>query len=99
MSSSSSQSKSANSPRMGNTGGPNTVQRVPSRWRTFVLTLLGVYPLITAILYVVLPLARSWQIWQTTLLVAPVMVTIMIFWMIPFIQKNFSGFILVSARK
>lgn len=96
MTSSSSNNKSAAGSGAGNT---NAVQRVPSRWRTLVITFLGVYPLITAILYVVLPLARGWQVWQTTLLVAPVMVTIMVLWMIPFIQKNFSGFILVPVRK
>lgn len=70
----------------------------PSRARQFLVTLLGVYPIITLILYLVLPLTRDWQIWQTTLVVAPVMVALMVFWMTPLIQRRFGRFIMVPAR-
>lgn len=70
----------------------------PSRQRQFLVTLVGVYPIITALLYLVLPLTAGWPIWQTTLIVAPLMVAIMVFWMIPTIQKRFGRFIMVPAR-
>lgn len=64
-----------------------------SRPRFALLVLAGAYPLITGILYVVLPLTEDWPIWQRTLVVAPVMVTIMIWGLIPGVQKAFARFI------
>lgn len=77
---------------------PAAPAKTPSRLRQFAITLLGVYPVITALLYLVIPLTAGWQVWQTTLIVAPLMVAIMVFWMIPTIQKHFSRFILVPTR-
>jgi antibiotic biosynthesis monooxygenase (ABM) superfamily enzyme len=59
--------------------------------------LVPVYPLITAILYIVLPLTESWLIWQRTALIAPIMVFAMVFFVSPFVQKRFAGFILRAA--
>ncbi|MER8667447.1 hypothetical protein NKH45_09565 [Mesorhizobium sp. M1156] len=69
-----------------------------SRLRFAVLVLLGVYPLITAILYVVFPLTQEWQIWQRTLIIAPLMVSIMIWGLIPGVQRAFRGFINPAVR-
>ncbi|MER9851459.1 hypothetical protein NKJ55_29940 [Mesorhizobium sp. M0106] len=69
-----------------------------SRLRFAVLVLLGVYPLITAILYVVFPLTQEWQIWQRTLVIAPLMVSIMIWGLIPGVQRAFRGFINPAVR-
>lgn len=71
----------------------------PVRLRQFLVTLFGVYPIITLILYLVLPLTAGWPIWQTTLIVTPLMVAIMVFWMIPQIQKRFAGFIMRPVRR
>lgn len=71
----------------------------PDRSRQFLVTLVGVYPVITLILYLVLPLTAGWPIWQTTLIVTPLMVAIMVFWMIPQIQKHFAGFIMRPVRR
>lgn len=60
--------------------------------------LLGVYPLITAILYVVFPLTQEWQIWQHTLVIAPLMVSIMIWGLIPGVQRMFRGFLNLTVR-
>ncbi|WP_235911978.1 hypothetical protein [Mesorhizobium xinjiangense] len=49
-----------------------------SRPRFALLVALGVYPLVTGLLYVVLPLTEGWMLWQRTLLVVPVMVPIMV---------------------
>jgi antibiotic biosynthesis monooxygenase (ABM) superfamily enzyme len=59
--------------------------------------LVPVYPLITAILYVVLPLTEGWTIWQRTALVTPMMVFAMVFVVTPFVQKRFANFILRAA--
>ena len=59
--------------------------------------LLPVYPLITAILYIVLPLTDGWTTWQRTALIAPVMVFAMVFVITPFVQKRFANFILRAA--
>ncbi|MER8791048.1 hypothetical protein NKH71_24810 [Mesorhizobium sp. M0983] len=66
--------------------------------RFALLVLLGVYPLITAILYMVFPLTKEWQIWQRTLVIAPLMVSIMIWGLIPGVQRAFRGFINPAVR-
>lgn len=68
-----------------------------SRPRFALLVLLGVYPLVTAILYAVLPLTEGWMIWQRTLVIAPIMVVLMIWGLIPTLQKRFSGFLNVRT--
>jgi antibiotic biosynthesis monooxygenase (ABM) superfamily enzyme len=64
-----------------------------SRPRFALLVLAGVYPLITGLLYLVLPLLAGWPIWQETLVIAPIMVTIMIWGLIPTVQRRFHGFL------
>ena len=59
--------------------------------------LLPVYPLITTILYIVLPLTEDWTIWQRTAVIAPVMVFSIVFVVSPFVQKRFANFILRAA--
>jgi antibiotic biosynthesis monooxygenase (ABM) superfamily enzyme len=69
-----------------------TVRRF-SRPRFAVLVLAGVYPLITALLYLLLPILSGWAIWQETLLIAPLMVAMMVWGVIPTIQTRFQAFI------
>jgi antibiotic biosynthesis monooxygenase (ABM) superfamily enzyme len=64
-----------------------------SRPRFAILVLIGVYPVITTILSVVLPHTDGWTIWQRTLLIAPLMVSIMIWGVIPIVHKQFRSFI------
>lgn len=71
---------------------------VPSRHRLALLVLIGVYPLITAIIYAVAPFTAGWEIWQRNLVVAPIMVVTMVYFMIPAIQSRFRGF-LTGQRK
>lgn len=68
-----------------------------SRPRFALLVLIGVYPLITALLYLILPLTEGWHIWQRTLLIAPIMVAIMIWGLIPQVQGRFRTFLNPSA--
>ncbi|ESX68140.1 hypothetical protein NKJ87_24790 [Mesorhizobium sp. M0027] len=76
----------------------STVATRFSRLRFALLVLLGVYPLITAILYMVFPLTKEWQSWQRTLVIAPLMVSIMIWGLIPGVQRAFRGFINPAVR-
>jgi antibiotic biosynthesis monooxygenase (ABM) superfamily enzyme len=76
----------------------STAQTRFSRPRFAVLVLLGVYPVITALLYVVFPLTDGWTIWQRTLLVAPMMVATMVWGVIPAVQMLFRGFVNPPVR-
>ncbi len=64
-----------------------------SRPRFALLVLIAVYPVITAILNLIFPLTQGWTIWQRTLIIAPLMVAIMIWGVIPVVQKQFRSFI------
>lgn len=63
-----------------------------SRPRFAILVLVGVYPVITALLNVIFPLTAGWAIWERTLIIAPSMVVVMIWGVIPAVQKYFKSF-------
>lgn len=79
---------------------PNTTARPvgPNRHRLAVLVLVFVYPLITAILYVLGPFTATWQVWERTLILAPAMVALMVYGLIPFLTKRFRGFLIPGAK-
>lgn len=64
-----------------------------SRPRFAFLVLLGTYPIITVVLYLLFPLTIGWTVWQRTLIVAPLMVAVMVWGLIPAVQKQFRVFI------
>jgi antibiotic biosynthesis monooxygenase (ABM) superfamily enzyme len=66
----------------------------PNRVRFSLLVMIGVYPIITAISYAVAPFTAGWEIWQRGLLIAPIMVPLMVYGLIPFIQRRFRSFIM-----
>ncbi len=67
---------------------------VPSKHRLALLMLLVIYPFVTGILYVLMPLTEGWPIWERTLVLAPVMVISIVYGIAPAIQKHFAWFIL-----
>lgn len=76
------------------TPGPNPVVRPnPSRLRLALVMLVAIYPIITALLYIILPLTEGWQTWQRTLILAPLMVFAIVFVVAPNIQKHLGWFI------
>ena len=86
------------SARSTSTTPGNTVQSAAaptrfSRPRFAFLVMLGVYPLITALLYLVFPLTDGWTIWQRTLVIVPAMVAAMIWGLIPGVHRLFRGFL------
>jgi antibiotic biosynthesis monooxygenase (ABM) superfamily enzyme len=66
---------------------------VPNRHKLALLVLVTVYPLITGILSVLGPLTAGWQVWQRTLVLAPVMVVVLVYFLIPFLNKRFRKFL------
>jgi antibiotic biosynthesis monooxygenase (ABM) superfamily enzyme len=66
---------------------------VAARLRMALLVGIAVYPLITAIVYLVAPLTEGWLPWQRNFVVTPLMVAAMIFVVIPTIQKRFGRFV------
>ena len=80
-------------PEAGTPASAAQAARRFSRPRFAVLVLAGVYPLITALLYLLLPILEGWAIWQETLLIAPLMVAMMVWGVIPTIQTRFQAFI------
>lgn len=64
-----------------------------SRIRFAFLVLIGVYPVITALLYGVSALTEDWAIWQRTLLVAPTMVATVVWVVIPIVHARFRRFL------
>ena len=64
-----------------------------SRARFALIVALGVYPLITLLLYAVFPLTDGWSLWQRTLLIVPVMVSGIIWGLIPAVHRHFHRFI------
>ena len=73
------------------------MQSLASRLRLAFLMVLGVYPVITLYIYALFPLTDGWQMWQRTLLLVPMMVLTMVFFVMPVIHTRFGGFI--AGRK
>jgi antibiotic biosynthesis monooxygenase (ABM) superfamily enzyme len=70
----------------------------PIRWRLALLNVLAVYPVITTLIYVVFPLTEGWAIWQRTLVLAPIMVTTLVYGIAPRIQRHFGWFVTGKPR-
>lgn len=64
-----------------------------SRLRFAVVLVFGVYPLITGLLYVIMPLTDGWALWQRTIVIVPIMVAAMNWGLIPAVQRLFRGFL------
>jgi antibiotic biosynthesis monooxygenase (ABM) superfamily enzyme len=69
-----------------------------SRPRFTCLVILGVYPLVTLISYMIAPFTVGWAIWQRTALLSPLMAVAMIYGLIPMIQTHFARFIAAEPR-
>lgn len=68
-----------------------------SRLRLALLMFFGVYPVITLYIYALFPFTDGWPMWQRTLLLVPLMVLTMVFFVMPVIQTRFGAFI--AGRK
>jgi antibiotic biosynthesis monooxygenase (ABM) superfamily enzyme len=70
----------------------------PSKLRFALLLMVAVYPVITALLYILTPLTANWAIWQRTLIVAPVMVFSIVFFVSPAVNHQFGWFVARMPR-
>lgn len=75
---------------MSTTSPPPQLTRRPSRFRFALFVFCGVYPLVTALLYTLIPLTRDWEIWQRNLVMVPIIVACMVYVIIPQIQRRLS---------
>lgn len=64
-----------------------------ARTRLASLVLLAVYPLVTVLIYIIEPLTDGWQLWQRTMVLAPLMVISLVYVVIPAIHARFGRFI------
>lgn len=71
---------------------------VPSKFRLSLLMLGAIYPFVTAILYVLMPLTEGWPLWERTAILAPIMVFSIVYGIAPTIQRRFAWFILRQPR-
>lgn len=69
-----------------------------ARFRLTLVMLIFVFPLVTAISYLIGPLTEHWTIWQHSLLLAPMMVICIVFFITPIVNHHFSHFI-AGTRK
>lgn len=60
----------------------------PRRSRLALFAFVGVYPLVTVLLYVLAPLTEGWSIWQRNLVMVPIIVMMMVWVIIPRIHRH-----------
>lgn len=72
---------------------PSKASLLAIRTRLAMLVFLAVYPLVTVLLYVIVPFTDGWQTWQRTLILVPIMVVCLVYFVIPTIQARFGRFI------
>jgi antibiotic biosynthesis monooxygenase (ABM) superfamily enzyme len=65
----------------------------PSKLRFAFLMVIAVYPVITVLLHIVMPLTAEWEIWQRTLVITPVMVLSIVFVVSPTVNRHFGWFV------
>ncbi len=70
----------------------------PSKVRMAALMLVAVYPIITLYLYMIMPLTEGWALWQRTLILVPLMVGTIVFFVAPTIQRHFGWFVARMPR-
>ena len=69
-----------------------------ARSRMAAIVFIAVYPLVTALIYIIFPLTEGWQAWQRTLVLVPLVVISLVYVVIPTIQARFGRFIATGKR-
>jgi len=64
-----------------------------SRIRFTIAAVLAAYPVVTALLYLVLPLTPEWPLWMKSAIIVPMVVSTMIWLLIPRIQLHLKGWL------
>lgn len=76
---------------------PLSIRILPARLRFTLCLMLGAYPLVTAILTLLAPLTADWPLALRTLVVVPLMVSGMVFAVIPLVQRLAGRWIAAGA--
>ncbi|MCE1237244.1 MAG: hypothetical protein LWW93_12920 [Hyphomicrobiales bacterium] len=77
---------------------PSVLRRLsPPKVRFALCVMLGAYPLITAILFALAPVTGDWPIALRTLVIVPMMVSGMVFGIIPLVHRWAGGWIAAGA--
>lgn len=71
----------------------DAVKRAPSKLRLAGFVFLGVYPLVTLGLMILMPLTAGWPLPLRTLILVPIIVGAMVWGIIPFIHKNLGKYL------
>jgi antibiotic biosynthesis monooxygenase (ABM) superfamily enzyme len=69
----------------------------PPRWKQAVITWLAVYPALTLTLAVLGPLIETWPLAFRTLLVTVLLVPIVVYVLLPLLNRAFRGWLFHSA--
>lgn len=76
----------------------STPRPQPSKLRLSLVMLAVVYPFVTSILYILMPLTEGWPLWERTLLLAPIMVFSIVYFIAPTIQRHLGWFVARAPR-
>ena len=68
---------------------PDRLAPYPKRWKMWVLTCLAIYPVITALGYVVQAVLGGLPVYQHFLILVPIAVGLLIFVVMPALTKRF----------
>jgi antibiotic biosynthesis monooxygenase (ABM) superfamily enzyme len=77
---------------------PVNIDNKLSRPRFALLVLLGVYPVVTGFLYGLTAFAGNLMLWQRSAILCPLVVVVMVWGLIPIIQKHFAKFIYIPIQ-
>jgi antibiotic biosynthesis monooxygenase (ABM) superfamily enzyme len=72
---------------------------VPPKYKVALLTWVGVYPVITAILAIVGPATASWPLPLRTLLLSGLMVPVLTWLVIPALTRVLNGWLRTNTQK
>ena len=61
----------------------------PRRWKMWILTVCAIYPVITTLGYIVEAIAVGLPVWAHFLILAPIAVALLVFWIMPMLTKRF----------
>ncbi|MDO1580583.1 hypothetical protein [Rhizobium oryzicola] len=70
----------------------------PHRLRLALVLMLFVYPVITGLLYILVPLTEGWATWHRTLLITPIMVSAIMFVVTPLILRYLHWLVVPRRR-
>ena len=69
----------------------------PARTRMALLMTLAIYPIVVVYAALISLITPGWEFWQRSFILVPLMVTSIVFFIVPFITTRFAGFI--AGRK